>query len=361
MNLQRLPAGVAGVPAARGTMWRLCIVVVAVWFVVAAAYARASDRIKLKRGNQSAGTITLIGPTELTIELGATKRKYPINEIESVTFDSEPNALTQARIAVAAGRYDDAVKLLGRIDSGEITRKAISDDVEFYRGLAAARQALAGNGSIAGAGRLLLGFEKANKTSFHYFEACEAIGDLLAAVSRFDGAAAYYNKLGSAPWPEYKMRAGVLAGRALVSQEKYDQAIARFDEVLAATASGKEADPQKLAATLGKAQALAGTGKTDEAAASVEEIIAQANPENQELHARAYNVLGNCHKSAGKNKEALIAFLHVDLLYSRFPEQHAEALANLATLWAEVDKADRAAQARSLLEQKYPNSAWAQK
>ena len=106
---------------------------------------------------------------------------------------------------------------------------------------------------------------------------------------------------------------------------------------------------------------MAGAGKTDEAIKAVQAVIAKADPENQELHARAYNILGNCYLTASKKKEALLAFLHVDLLYSRFPEQHAEALANLATLWADLDKADRAAQARDLLKEKYPNSAWAGK
>ena len=138
-------------------------------------------------------------------------------------------------------------------------------------------------------------------------------------------------------------------------------ALSRFDDVLAMDATGKDADRQKLAASLGKASALAGAGKTDQAVKSIEEIIAKADAENLELHARAYNILGDCYKLAGKKKEALLAYLHVDLLYARFPEQHAEALANLATLWNDVDKAERAAQARSTLEEKYPNSVWAQK
>ena len=125
--------------------------------------------------------------------------------------------------------------------------------------------------------------------------------------------------------------------------------------------SGKEAEQAKLAASLGKASALAGAGKTDEAVKLIDEIIAKADPENQELHARAYDELGNCYRAAGKKKDAIIAFLHVDLLYSRFPEQHAEALANLAALFAEDGKAERAAAARATLKEKYPTSNWAAK
>ena len=192
------------------------------------------------------------------------------------------------------------------------------------------------------------------------FEGCEALGDLLASLGKFDQAESYYAKLAGAPWPDYKMRAGVMAGRALVGLKQYDRALARFDEVLGMDASGKESQRQKLSASLGKAAALAGTGKSEEAIKLVDDIIAQADAENLELHARAYNILGNCYRAANKKNEALLAFLHVDLLYSRFPDLHAEALANLATLWADVDKAERATQARAQLKEKYPQSIWAQ-
>ncbi|MEX2113885.1 MAG: hypothetical protein WD845_11915 [Pirellulales bacterium] len=325
------------------------------------APAMAVDRVKLKSGTQGTGTITEISPTEVVVELGATKRPHAVNDIESVTFDEEPNELTQARFAVAAGRYSDATDLLAKIKAGQVKRPAVAEDIEFYKAIAGARAALAGNGSIADAGRALVAFERAHKNSYHYFEVCEVLGDLLSTANLPDRAEGFYTKLAAAPWPETKLRAAVLQGRALVGQKKFEPAVAKFDEALAMSATGNQVDALKLAATLGKADAQAGSGGTEQAIAAVEKIIAEANPEDQELHARAYNVLGNCYRAAGKKQEALLAFLHVDLLYSRFPLQHAEALANLAALWAEVDKADRAVQAQSTLKEKYPQSAWAQK
>ena len=337
------------------------LVGLAIWFALSSPQFVAADKVKVIDGKQSSGRLAENSPTELMIELGATKKTFAVNTIETVSFEAEPSDLTQARNAVRTGRYEDALALLDKIAVESLNRDEIVQDVEFYKALAAARLALAGSGSKADAGKKLLAFEKAHKTSFHYFETCEALGDLLAALNKFDQAESYFAKLGSAPWPDYKMRAGVLAGRALVGQKEYARALAKFEEVLATEATGKEADRQKLAATLGKAAALVGGGKSDEAIKSVEEIIAKADPENVELHARAYNILGNAYRGAGKKKEALLAFLHVDLLYSKFPDQHAEALANLATLWTEVDKADRAAQARSVLNEKYPDSVWVTK
>lgn len=327
--------------------------------VCACATVARADKVKLLSGPQSSGKLTEITPSELTLEIGSTKKKFPANQVEFVQYDGEPSELTQARTAIHAGRYDEAVPLLAKIDMGKITRLEIAKDVEFYKALAAARLALAGSGSKAEAGKKLFAFEKAERTSFHYFEACQLLGDLLIALDKFSDAENFYNKLSDAPWPEYKMRSGVLVGRALVSQKQFDRANAKFDEVLAIETSGAEAERQKLAARLGKASALSAAGKSDEAIKFVEEIIAQTDAENLELQARANIVLGNSYKAAGKKKEALLAFLHVDLLYSRFGELHAEALANLATLWADADQPNRAKQARNQLKEKYPSSVWA--
>ena len=199
-----------------------------------------------------------------------------------------------------------------------------------------------------------------HRTSFHYFEVCELLGDLLAVLYKYWDAETFYGKLAESAAARLQNAGRVLIGRALVGQKQFDRANTRFDEVLAIEGTSKEADRQKLAARLGKASALAGAGKTDEAVRLVEQIIADADAENLELHARAYTVLGNCYTVAGKKKEALLAFLHVDLLYSRFGELHAEALANLAKLWADADKGDRAEQALARLKEKYPASAWAE-
>jgi tetratricopeptide (TPR) repeat protein len=321
----------------------------------------AADKVRLIGSAQANGRLNSITPNEVILESGSTKKTLPVNEVEYIQFDSEPSELAQARVAMRNERYEEASNLLGKIDAADSKRPDIATDIEFYKALVAARMALAGHGSKADAGRQLLSFEAAHKTSYHYYETCETLGDLLASLGKFDRAESFYEKLAGAPWPDYKMRAGMLVGRALVNQKEYDRAIGKFDEVLASDASGGQADRLKLSASLGKASALAGGGKTEDAVKQVEEIIDKADPENQELHARAYVILGNCYKAANKKKEALLAFLHVDLLYPRFPEQHAEALANLATLWTDVNKADRAAQARNALKEKYPDSVWAAK
>ena len=85
----------------------------------------------------------------------------------------------------------------------------------------------------------------------------------------------------------------------------------------------------------------------------IHEVIRDADPEDSELHAIAYNALGQCYRQADKPKEALLAFLHVDVLYSSIPAAHVEALENLAALWTSFGQAGRAREARGLLRDQY--------
>ncbi len=327
---------------------------------LATAPLRGADRVRLLAGGQSSGKLTSISPTELKLEVGANTKTIAVNEVDTVQFDGEPNELTQARNALNAGKYEAAAGLLAKVATADIGRAEIAQDVEFYKALAAARLALAGSGSKADAGKRLFSFEKAHRESFHYYETCELLGDLLVALGKYADAETFYGKLADAPWPEYKSRAAVLLGQSLVQRKQFDLALAQFDEALKATGAGDAFDRQQLSAKLGRAAALAGAGKTDEAVQLVGQIIEKANPENYELQASAYNVLGQCHQAAGKTKEALLAYLHVDLLYARVGPAHAEALANLAKLWTQLEKPERADQARSRLKEKYPESKWAQ-
>jgi tetratricopeptide (TPR) repeat protein len=309
------------------------------------------------------GRVVGMSPVKVNLEQGAsgsTPKEIPVNQIQTIFFEDESGDLKTAKLHALAGRYAEALTALERI-KGTIARAEIQQDIDFYKALCAAKLALAGSGKIADAGRMMKAFADANTTSYHSFEAVESVGDLLLAIGQYAPAVEYYDRLDKAPWPDYKMRAGVATGRALLAQEKIDQAAEAFDKVIATEADGKSAHQQRDLAKLGKAATLVASQKPDEAIAMVEEVLKTADPEDAPLLARAYNVLGSAHRQAGRVKEALLAFLQVDLLYPSLPDAHAEALANLADLWGQVRKADRASRARKTLEEQYPDSRWAKK
>jgi hypothetical protein len=133
--------------------------------------------------------------------------------------------------------------------------------------------------------------------------------------------------------------------------------------VLGTTLNTPVASRQKEFASLGKAKCLADATQPqpDQGVALAEKIIADGDSRDGELFARAYNSLGYCHMKAGRPKDALLAYLHVDLMFYQDPSQHAEALYHLQTLWRDVNKADKALRARSLLKERYAGSVWASK
>jgi tetratricopeptide (TPR) repeat protein len=337
--------------------WRYLLVAIT---ATSASSAFALDKVKLRQGVPVSGTLTAMSPDEVEVEAGPVRKKIPVNQILYIEYDDEPNELSLVRGAYASGKYDQTLELLEKIDEAKISRNEVKQDLAFYKAASMAHLALAGSGSSQEAGRALLAFESKDSGNYHYLETCQLIGDLLVSAGKLDAASRYYDKLANSQFPEYKLKAGVLLARALEAQKKYAEAILKYDEVINGDGDSPDAQSQKLAAVCGKATCLAATGKVDEAVKMVEDVIGKADAGDLELHARAYNALGSVYRAAGKKKEALMAYLHTDLLFAGFPEQHAEALAALAELWRDADKADRAAQAAQTLKDRYPGSRWAQ-
>ena len=179
------------------------------------------------------------------------------------------------------------------------------------------------------------------------------------ALTRFDSGIKYYNQLSEAPWPETKMRVAVLEGNALVANANFTEALAKFDSVLASGVDDAKAREQKLLATLGRSVCLAATGKPDEGIPLVTKIIEENDSQDKSiLFAKAYNALGTCYLH-GKKQDALLAFLHVDLLFNQDPDAHAEALFQLSGLWRR--RAKRNVVRRQYAETRYSGSSWANK
>ena len=334
---------------------RRVILAVAVCLVTSAV--AQADAIKRIDG-QVMGDVTETSSLEVTVTLRGAPTKIPVNEIETIRYSDEPARLNTARTAIEAGRYEDAVTGLEGINLDEIKSPFIKQDVQFYTALAKARIALAGADpdAVVEAGRLMAAFVKDHPTSYHYLQACEIVGDMLVAAGKYTASEDYYGRVANAPWPDYKMRAGVALGRALLAEAKTDEALKYFDNVLATEASGESAARQRLAATLGKARCQAEAGQSDEAIKLVQEVIDKGNPEEAELYARAYNAQGLAHRKAGRIQDALLAYLHVDVLYFTPPKEHIEALENLIELWEQVQQPERADDATQILQERYHRS-----
>lgn len=336
---------------------RRFIRVLALWLAMSAvpwsAAARAFDVVKTTVGPSITGRVTKMSALEVTAEQGQMPKNVPINQIEVIYYDNEPTLLKTARTAVAAGRYEDALAAMEKIDPATVQRAEIMQDIEFYKALSAARMALAGRADVKQAGSQMAAFVNKNSGNYHYLEACEVVGDLLVADRQYTTAETFYGYLAKAPWPDYKMRAGLAVGRAQLAGGKPAEALKSFETVLAIEDPSATAGRYRVAATLGKARCLADAGQTDEAIKLVQEVIDRTDPEESKLLADAYNTLGVAYRKAGRPKDALLAFLHVDVLYFSSPAEHIEALQNLNELWMEVQKPARAADAARMLRDRY--------
>ncbi len=325
--------------------------------------ASAQDTVRLA-DRTIQGTVKSMSPLQVVVEHLGQDTTIPVNEIRWITFQGEPAALNTARTTLAGGRYQDALDILNdpkKIPPEQLDRAELKQDVEYYKAYCLAKLALGGSADIAEAGKTLVAFVQNNPGNYHYLEANELIGDLLVAAGKYKEAETYYNTLAKTPWPDYQIRAGVALGRLALAQNRIDDAEGIFSKVLAIPAKGPQAELYRQEAQLGKARCLAEKGKFDEARKIIEDILAVADAEHQELHARIYTTLGNIERKAGRTKEALLAFLHVDQLYFTNGELHAEALANLVELWNQLHKPERAARARQVLETRYKNSPWTKK
>ncbi|MGH7136731.1 MAG: tetratricopeptide repeat protein [Pirellulales bacterium] len=334
--------------------------VAACWLALPVVTRAADDTVKKVGEPPVKCSITSISKDELKYEKNGKEEIVPSYAVESIRLADEPFQLNLIRNQANNGAYENALRALDKIDPDSLEKPEVKAEVQYLRAYCNARLALGGSGDVKAAGKEVTAFIKANPNSFHFYPANELAGDLVVALGDYEAATKFYKILSSASADAWKIKAGIDAGRAKLAEKKYDEALTEFETALGLAENSKGPETQQLSAMLGKAACLAQTGKPDEGVKLAETIISKLPAEEVDLHARAYVVLGNCYRQMPNHtKQALLAFLHVDVLYFSNPQCHAEALWNLASLWQDLKKIDRATQASALLKERYPNSTWA--
>ena len=325
------------------------------------AFGQGFDLIQDANGTLTRGVIKETSRDKVVIEVNEVPREFQVNQIVNLTFRDDPLELKLARRDIKSGNFESALEKLKRIDRETLNRDIVKQDIDYYTAFATAQVALFGNGDKGAAALRLRKFVEENPGSYHYFESLEIIGNLAVGLGNYEAAEEYYGKVAGAPWPDYRMRGWVLQADAMLARGKYREAYEKYNAVLAEdTGAGQAAaDRQKMLATVGKASCLAEGTKPEDGIRLAEGILEKADPKDTELYARAYNAMGRCYRKAGKPKDALLAYLHTDILFYAQPDAHAEALFHLSSLWGQVNKKDRALKARSLLKARYPDSIWA--
>lgn len=344
------------VPLRRVTLGMTLVMYCGLYSVV----ANAQDRVYNLKNVPVSGTVTEITPDKITLETANSgPRSFAVNEIARVSFGEEPKEFAKIHTALREGNYESALNDLQTIDANSLTRDYVKQELLYYRAFCAGKIALATGGKREEALAALQGFLRANSTSHHFYEGAELLGDLASATGDFANSARFYAAIAKAPWPDYQLRAAVLEAKSLLAQKNFAEAQRKYETVLANADSSAEANRQKLFAMVGKARCLASLGNVDEATKILEDLIKNNDSKDSRLFGRAYNALGSCYLAANRPKEALIQFLHVHLMFYNEADAHAEALHHLVILWNNLQKSDRAVEARSLLIEQYGGSIWA--
>ncbi len=314
------------------------------------------------------GKITAISKTGLTVkpQVGADVM-VPANDIIDVRWDGEPAKLITARGADLAAQFARALTAYADVATdAKSNAPNIKLDLQFLVARATAGLALAGAGKLEDARSKLEAFLQVGGSSFRYFTAVRLLGRIELAAGKHDQAQAQFTILASAPWLDTKMAGQGALARVLLARNSIDEALAAYQAVI--TQGGTSTDAsirgQKYAAVLGKSTCLIrkqGQASYETALKDLEGVLSEVPDSNPQVLAEAYLRRGDCLRLLGKQKAAVLAYLHVDLLFAAQAPLHAESLFHLGTLWSAVGHPERAASARERLRSDYPQSSWAKK
>lgn len=323
------------------------------------ASASAADTVYTNSGSPQLGDVSDYTKTELSIKRGSTTEKIPANDIERIRWDGEPPQLNIARNQEQNGNYTEALAEYKKAESG--ASENLKKNLQFMIARASLKKAQSNPADLDNAIKLLDAFIKANPDHFRYYPAEKLLGEAYLAKKDYANANTAFGKVERSPWKDYQMDAKNMKARVMLAQGNTKGALDAFNAVAKMDGKTEGELASKRAAQLGSALCLEKEGKPKEAIQLLDDMIKNVNSQQKALLAEAYIKKGDCYQALGESKEALIAYLHVDVLFPSEPGLHAEALYHLSNLWGKVQKPERGAEARAVLQQQYPDSEWSQK
>lgn len=343
----------------KSPLW-LILILLACFQLLSPAYLEAADTVyQYNSKSPQLGDVTGYTKTELSLKRGATAVKIPANEVQRVRWNGEPPQLNIARNQETNGNYAAALEQYKKAMAGG--SENLKKDLQFMTARATAKSAKSDAAALDNAIKMLDTFVKSNGDHYRYYPAMKLLGEAYMAKKDYPAANKAFGTLERSPWKDYQMDAKNLKARVLLAQGNVSGALSAFTAISKMDAKSPAELASKNSAQLGSALCLSKEGKQKEAIKILDEIIKKSNPQQSALLAETYLRKGDCYRELGESKEALIAYLHIDVLFPMEPAVHAEALYRLSTLWGKIQKPERGVEARAVLQQQYPNSEWSQK
>jgi len=327
---------------------------------VASVVARA-DTVNLipgttfKQGQGGAvrGTVQSESPSEVAVQVGATTINVPTDQIDNIEYFGQPASMQLGETRVNGGQYDDAAAQFKKAAAEAAGKPFVVEAAQIREAQALAELALLDPDRMKDAKDHLAAFIRAHPNSRHIAAAREGMARLQMHTEDFGGAEASVAEL--AKLPRTSERAAVLKARLLSRRGDHAGAVAELDKLISAL---PDKSVRQREAKLAKAESLAGGQKFEDAETIVREVIAASPAEDVAAQSAAYNTLGDCLVAAKHYRDAVLAYLHTDLLYAKDKEEHPRALFQLSRMFREIGNTVRAEEYAQRLKQEYPRSSW---
>ncbi|MEX0716756.1 MAG: tetratricopeptide repeat protein [Planctomycetaceae bacterium] len=323
--------------------------------------ASAADMVYRKSAPRAVllGDLTLTRETVTVAPRGLNPVTVPVDDIARIEWEREPAAFKTARAAEASGKLAEALAQYEKELPNTSGNAAI--DTQFLIARATAKLALVDPSRANDAIARLEAFRAAHPDNFRHFAALEHLGEVFLASGQFDKARAAFGELEKSSSPALRMGALNAKARVLQKEGKNDEALAAFDAVIQQPAESPAELSRRHEAMLGRAKCLMAQAKYGEAVTALDTVIDDVAPTDTRNQATAYVLMGDSLRALDKEKDARLAYLHVDVLFQQERPQHAEALYHLARLWSALGDQERANDAAARLSKEHPQSEWARK
>ena len=315
------------------------------------------------------GAIKTVSRTEVVVfqTVGSKEHKIPSNEVVAVEWGGEPGEFGLGRDDESNGNLVKALeRFTAAADAAKGASANIKADIDFFIARTAAKMAIADPAQADVAFTKLKAFVTVQRDNFRFFEAQALLAEVALRTNQTPVADTAFNSLTTAPWSDTKMAGQIGLARVLLAGKNVAGAKTGFDAVVALPATTPAETARHLQAMLGQARCMQMQMQHPEALVVLEQVVEKADAEETRTLAEAYLLQGDSLLALAKDdkddkkKDAVLAYLHVDVIPSLAAESdlHAEALFRLAKLWGPIGQPARGEEASGKLQQLYPKSEW---
>ena len=261
--------------------------------------------------------------------------------------------LTAMRSAVLGSRLPEVLETAQKLDPETIANPFARQDYDYFKAFALGQTALntpENKELVQKAIAANADFFKKHQKSYHFFPVCEQLGELYLLTGNKEDAFRTFVLLARCPWIASQLKANLALGMIRLEENQFDESKKYFESVIASTDKSAETQNSKTEAEIGLAKCLLRQGNWQGAIEKLEELSTKTDAENAKLQAAIYLTLGESYEAASNPREAILAYLHVEILFPSAKSEYVSALKRLAELWGKVNRPERAVETEKTLK-----------